>query len=228
MRVRKKTRGLGSSRDSLSFSRFDQNEKESPSEILAGVDEAGRGPLAGPVVAGAVIFFPGAAVQKINDSKKLSHKTRQRLFWEICRKALVGIGVAHEVEIDTVNIYQATRLAMKRAVLNLTHTPDKVLIDGNLHLDIPLPQKAIIRGDQQSASIAAASIIAKVYRDFWMEHLAGIYPQYGFQKHKGYATASHVHALRCHGPSPVHRRSFSPVADLFPKKILKSETALNR
>lgn len=201
---------------------FDQSQKIKNTDILAGVDEAGRGPLAGPVVAGAVIFFPETEIKNLNDSKKLSHKTRLNLFWEICRKALVGIGLAHEIEIDAVNIYQATRLAMKRAVLNLTHTPDKVLTDGNLHLDIPIPQKAVIRGDQQSASIAAASIVAKVYRDCWMEHLDTLYSGYGFAKHKGYGTADHLAALKKQGPAPVHRRTFAPVADVLSTKRLNA------
>ncbi len=179
---------------------------------MAGVDEAGRGPLAGPVVAAAVILERADELAGINDSKKLSPVSREKLFLKIVRHALVGVGTADERTIDTINIYEATRLAMKRAVLALPHTPAFVLIDGPLRLDLPLPQRGIVSGDQKSASVAAASIVAKVFRDRWMKHLHGLYPAYAFHAHKGYGTAEHLEALQAFGPCPVHRRSFAPVA----------------
>lgn len=182
-------------------------------EILAGVDEAGRGPLAGPVVAAAVILPSGFAFDHLNDSKQVSPLRREKLFYQICQNGCVGVGTAGEPEIDALNIYQATRLAMKRAVLALTRTPALLLIDGGMKLDIPLPQKAVIKGDEKSACIAAASIVAKVYRDAWMGHLDSLYPLYAFKQHKGYATRAHLTRLRKFGPSPVHRMSFSPVRD---------------
>ena len=181
---------------------------------LAGVDEAGVGPLAGPVVAAAVIFYRDCFVEGLNDSKKITARKREELFWPIVRNALFGIGVVDEHEIDSINIYQASRLAMRRAVLNLPHTPEFLLVDGRIKIDLPLSQKAIVKGDGQSASIAAASILAKVYRDAWMCHLDQLYPQYSFHQHKGYGTKLHMASLKRCGPSPVHRRSFAPVAAL--------------
>ncbi len=192
---------------------FDQQAASGLRGLLAGVDEAGRGPLAGPVVAAAVIFLQKPSFKTLNDSKKLSPKTRETLFREIARISVVGIGVANEKTIDDINIYQASRLAMKRALLALNRTPDLVLIDGNMRLDIPLMQQAIIKGDQKSASIAAASIIAKVYRDAWMTYLDQLYPHYLFHQHKGYPTPLHLQKLRENGASPVHRRSFAPVRE---------------
>ncbi|HXV27528.1 MAG TPA: ribonuclease HII [bacterium] len=182
---------------------------------MAGIDEAGRGPLAGPVVAAAVIFFRKNNLSRLNDSKKLMPKTREFLFREIAAQAIVGIGTVDEKQIDEINIYQATRLAMKRAVLALSRTPDLLLIDGNIKLDLPLTQQAIVKGDQKSAAIAAASIIAKVFRDACMNQLDLLYPQYGFKDHKGYATPGHLTSLQKEGPSPVHRKSFAPVRDLL-------------
>lgn len=193
---------------------FDRTESRTFEGRLAGVDEVGIGPLAGPVVAAAVIFFREKSVRGLNDSKQLKETDRQELYWHIVRFALVGIGVATESEIDTLNIYQASRLAMRRAVLALPHTPSFLLIDGRTKIDLPLAQRSVVEGDAQSASIAAASIVAKVYRDAWMRHLDKLYPQYYFYKHKGYGTALHLDSLRRLGPSPVHRRSFAPVAAL--------------
>lgn len=190
---------------------FDTSETATLKGWMAGIDEAGRGPLAGPVVAAAVILFRRFSISHLNDSKKILPKRREALFREIARHGLVGIGVVDEEQIDKINIYQATRLAMKRAVLSLTRTPDLLLVDGNMQIDLPLPQKPVVRGDQQSASIAAASIMAKVYRDAWMVHLDHLYPGYNFKKHKGYATPGHLKEIREIGPSPVHRRSFAPV-----------------
>lgn len=180
---------------------------------VAGVDEAGRGPLAGPVVAAAVILVHPEALAGINDSKKVSAARREELYVQIARSGIVGIGFADERQIDELNIYEATRLAMKKAVLNLPHTPSKILIDGPMRLDLALEQKGIIRGDGQSACIAAASIVAKVFRDHWMRKLHELYPAYAFHSHKGYGTAEHMEALRLKGPSPVHRYSFAPVRE---------------
>ena len=180
---------------------------------MAGVDEAGRGPLAGPVVAAAVILVQPETLTGINDSKKLSAARREELYVQIARSGIVGIGFADEKQIDELNIYQATRLAMKKAVLNLSHTPAYLLIDGPMRLDLTLEQKGIIHGDQKSASIAAASIVAKVFRDHWMRRLHELYPAYAFHNHKGYGTAEHLLVLREKGPSPVHRRSFAPVRE---------------
>ena len=192
---------------------FDQDETSAAGGWMAGVDEAGRGPLAGPVVAAAVILLYPENLAGINDSKKLSASQREKLYTVIARSGIVGIGVADEKQIDEFNIFQATRLAMKRAVLNLPHTPASLLIDGPIHLDLALKQKGIIHGDQKSASIAAASIVAKVFRDHWMRKLHELYPAYAFHQHKGYGTADHMKALREKGPSPVHRLSFAPVRE---------------
>jgi ribonuclease HII len=192
---------------------FDREEVPTGGGWMAGVDEAGRGPLAGPVVAAAVILLQHETLAGINDSKKLSAKRREELYIQIARSSIVGIGFADEKQIDELNIYQATRLAMKKAVLNLTHTPEKLLIDGPMRLDLALEQKGVIHGDGKSASIAAASIVAKVFRDHWMRRLHELHPAYAFHNHKGYGTAEHMKALREKGPSPVHRFSFAPVRE---------------
>ena len=193
---------------------FDRQEVPSGgSGWLAGIDEAGRGPLAGPVVAAAVILLNPEVLSGINDSKKLSAARREELYTRIARVSIVGIGVVDEKQIDELNIYQATRLAMKKAVLNLSVTPLKLLIDGPMRIDLPLEQKGIIQGDAKSASIATASIVAKVFRDHGMRQLHELYPAYAFHKHKGYGSAEHLQALREKGPSPVHRYSFAPVRE---------------
>lgn len=192
---------------------FDDFEKEKLSGWAAGVDEAGRGPLAGPVVAAAVIIFHPENLLGVNDSKKLSAVQREKLYRVIARSGLVGIGVADEQQIDELNIYEATRLAMKKAVLNLTHTPALLLVDGPMRLNLSIEQKSVIHGDQKSLSIAAASIVAKVFRDHWMQQLHELYPAYSFHRHKGYGTAEHLNVLQTVGPSPVHRRSFAPVRE---------------
>lgn len=179
--------------------------------LIAGVDEVGRGALAGPVVAGAVILkdFP---IQGIMDSKKLTASKRERLAKDIRREALAyAIGQASAKEIDTYNILNATLLAMKRAVQNLAIIPDQVLIDGNCSPILPYPTQTIIRGDQLSPVISAASIFAKVCRDRLMQDLHQHYPQYGFAQHKGYGTAQHQAALWQYGCTPLHRFSFAPV-----------------
>ena len=193
---------------------FDRQEAPvSEGRWLAGVDEAGRGPLAGPVVAAAVILVRPETLAGINDSKKLSAERREELYVRIARGAIVGIGFADEKQIDELNIYEATRLAMKKAVLNLSYTPASLLIDGPMRLDLALEQKGVIHGDGKSASIAAASIVAKVFRDHWMRKLHELYPAYGFHQHKGYGTAKHMQVLKEKGPSHVHRRSFAPVRE---------------
>ena len=192
---------------------FDRLEARELRGWMAGVDEAGRGPLAGPVVAAAVILFNPEALSGVNDSKKLSAVQREKLYSVIARSGLVGIGMADEKQIDELNIFEATRLAMKKAVLNLTHTPSRLLIDGPMRIDLAIEQRGVIRGDQKSLSIAAASIVAKVFRDHWMHQLHELYPAYAFHQHKGYGTAEHMKVLQTVGPSPVHRRSFAPVRE---------------
>lgn len=188
---------------------------------FAGVDEAGRGPLAGPVVAAAVIFRRHNSISHLDDSKKIPAPKRQTLYREILQHSLVGIGVATEVEIDKINIYQATRVAMHRAICSLSRTPDFLFIDGKMSVDVPIPQCSIVDGDAQSAVIAAASIVAKVYRDNWMVRLAELYPIYEFEKHKGYGTQLHLSLLEKLGPSPIHRKSFYPLSAI---KELDDET----
>lgn len=177
--------------------------------VICGVDEAGRGPLAGPVYAAAVILPPNLEIPGLTDSKKLSDKKRRELFPVIQEQAVAyGIGSASEQEIDEINILQATFLAMRRALAQLTVTPDLVLIDGNRETDFGLPVKTVVKGDSLSANIAAASVLAKVSRDDWMLEMAKQYPEYGFEIHKGYPTRAHYDALRAHGPCPIHRMSF--------------------
>jgi len=179
---------------------------------IAGVDEAGVGPLAGPVVAAAVILPGEAMLPGLNDSKTLLPEERERLYASILASgARIGIGLADVAEIDRVNILQATRLAWRRAVTQLAPRPDFLLIDGRYRADFALPQMAIVSGDAQCASIAAASIVAKVTRDRVMRDLDARYPEFGFALHKGYATPAHLAAIRRHGFSPVHRRSFLPM-----------------
>jgi ribonuclease HII len=176
---------------------------------IAGVDEAGRGPLAGPVVAGAVILPEGITIPGVNDSKKLSARQREELFHEIHSVALcIGVGiVSHEV-IDRINIYQASILAMRKAVENLSVVPGFLLADGNSFRHETLRYQNVVAGDARSVTIAAASIIAKVTRDSLMCEYHEQFPQYGFDRHKGYGTKVHVEALRLHGLCPIHRRSF--------------------
>jgi ribonuclease HII len=178
---------------------------------IAGVDEAGRGPLAGPVVAGAVIVRDFHFKERIDDSKKLTAKKREKAYHEIFEKCNVGIGIVDEKIIDRINIYQATKRAMQIAVSNLKIPPDYVIVDGNMKITTRCPIKCIVGGDSKSISIAAASIIAKVTRDKIMVEYDKQYPQYEFAKHKGYGTKAHIEALKNHGPSPIHRRSFRPI-----------------
>ncbi len=181
--------------------------------LTAGVDEAGRGPLAGPVVAAAVILDERQPIAGLADSKKLSAARRDRLYDEIRAKALCCcVAQASVEEIDSVNILQATLLAMQRAVAGLRLKPGLVLVDGNRLPLLEMRAEAIVKGDAKVAAISAASILAKVTRDRGLEQLDQRYPQYGFARHKGYGTAEHLQALRLHGPCPEHRSSFAPVA----------------
>lgn len=181
---------------------------------VAGVDEAGMAPLAGPVVAAAVILTPGERLPGVDDSKKLSAEQRRRLRALIDERALsIGIGQADPGEIDTINIYHAGLLAMERAVLALPQAADYLLIDGRALDACSLPQERIVKGDQKSLSIAAASIVAKTTRDALMVELDGVYPGYGFAQHKGYPVQAHVDALARLGVTPHHRRSFGPVQE---------------
>lgn len=180
-------------------------------ELVAGVDEVGRGPLAGPVVAAAVILDPDHLPDGLNDSKKLTASVRERLFTEIMRHAHVAIASIPAARIDVINIRQATFEAMAGAVNGLAVRADFALIDGRDVPPLPCPAEALIGGDRRSLSIAAASIIAKVTRDRMMTLLAQTYPDYGFEKHMGYGTAKHLEALALHGPTPLHRMSFAPL-----------------
>ena len=178
-------------------------------KLICGVDEAGRGPLAGPVCAAAVILPPHIDIPGLNDSKKLTDKKRRELYPIIMEQAIAyGIGLASHEEIDQINILQATYLAMERAILQLSVTPELALIDGNRAKDFGLPVQTVVKGDSLSASIAAASVLAKVTRDDLMLEAAKAYPQYAFDVHKGYGTKAHYEALTSHGPSPIHRMTF--------------------
>jgi ribonuclease HII len=194
---------------------YEKKLQEKGYNLIIGVDEAGRGPLAGPVVAAAVILKGRRFKNRIDDSKKLTPLAREKAFLELSRKSVFGIGIMSEKTIDRVNILQATRLAMKQAVVSLLKKIDSsesgkmhIITDGCIALDIPLPCKGIIGGDRKSKTIASASIFAKVTRDRIMKNYARVFPQYGFQKHKGYATREHIKKLKKLGPSPIHRQSF--------------------
>ena len=193
--------------------------------FIAGIDEAGRGPLAGPVVAAAVIIPKEIDFPLVNDSKKLTDKQRRKLRTEIISvdKILFSIIKISVAEVEKINILRATHSAMKKAVLKL-NCADFALIDGLPVPDFPILSQAIVKGDSKSASIAAASILAKVYRDELMEKYAVKYPQYGFEKHKGYGTKGHMEALKKYGPCPIHRKTFAPVRKLLEKsKLIQPE-----
>ena len=191
--------------------------------LVAGIDEAGRGPLAGPVVASAVILKSRHFRATIDDSKKLSPKKREKAYLEIFKKAIVGVGIVDEKTIDEINIYRATIKAMEMAIANLETPPDYVIVDGRLKLSTKCPLKCIIKGDSKSLSIAAASIIAKVTRDRLMVEYDKTYPQYGFARHKGYPTALHLKALHTYGPCPIHRLTYAPVRQLEVWQHLNSD-----
>ncbi len=180
--------------------------------MIAGVDEVGRGPLAGPVVACVLIFPPGCQIRGLDSSKRLSPKKREELYPIIREKALaIGLGRVGERKVDGINILKATHLAMKRAISHLGVKPDLLLVDGFEIPGVKIPQKAIVRGDEKSASIAAASIIAKVTRDKLLLKYHERHPEYGFHRHKGYGTKRHLKALKEHGPSRIHRKTFARV-----------------
>ncbi len=185
-------------------------------KLVAGADEAGRGPLAGPVVASAVILDPKTLIPGINDSKKLSESRRNLLYEEIVQKSIsFGIAIIDNNTIDELNILRASLEAMKQAVLKMPVQPDFLLVDGNYLPDLNIPMRPLISGDSLSLSIAAASILAKVTRDRIMSEYDIIYPQYGFKKNKGYPTKEHISAIRKYGACEIHRKSFSPVNQLF-------------
>jgi len=198
---------------------FEQEAKATGAKWIAGVDEVGRGPLAGPVVAASVIlpedFFPFGA----NDSKKLTKKRREELYEYILKGAIsVTIAVVGAEEIDRLNIYEATKKAMAETIQKHNPKPDYLLLDA-MKLDIPIPQKSLIKGDSLSLSIASASIVAKVYRDRLMEEYGKQYPQYHFDKNMGYGTKEHLEALDKYGPCPIHRKSFAPVKDMMEPQL---------
>ena len=189
---------------------------DAPAALIAGVDEAGRGPLAGPVVAAAVILDDLNPIKGLADSKKLTALKREKLYDEIRAKALCcSIAEASVEEIDALNILQATMLAMRRAVEGLRLKPNKVLVDGNRLPVLDVLAEAIVKGDSKVQAISAASILAKVTRDRWCEQIDHEYPAYGFAKHKGYGTEAHMQALKKHGATPWHRKSFAPVAEVL-------------
>lgn len=193
---------------------LEQSAEQKGYNTIAGIDEAGRGPLAGPVVSAAVILPPDFVCDGINDSKKLTEKKRSVLFPQIKKNAIaVGIGICSHTEIDQINILQASLLSMKRALDDLGTRPDFLLIDGKFTIDSPIDQSAVIKGDSKSISIAAASIIAKVTRDVIMKDLHEQYPVYGFNRHKGYPTKEHKSLILTHGPCPVHRKTFKGVKE---------------
>lgn len=189
--------------------------------VTAGIDEAGRGPLAGPVVAAAVILPPGLIIDTLRDSKQVSEKERNKLFWDIVGSSSdIGTGIIEADAIDKTNILKSTKLAMEMAVKDLLRVPDILLIDAVSLPNIKILQKSIIKGESVSASIAAASIIAKTVRDDIMLAYHEEYPHYNFKEHKGYSTKEHMERIRLHGPCPIHRKSFRKVMDLeLPLKI---------
>jgi len=188
---------------------------------ICGVDEAGRGPLAGPVYAAAVILDPTRPIPGLKDSKKLPEPSRVRLAGEIRTHALAwSVACSTEEEIDRLNILNATLLAMRRAILGLWPAAAQALIDGNRCPELPIPARAIVRGDASEPCISAASILAKTDRDKEMRRLAVIYPEYGFDRHAGYPTPEHLAALELHGPSPIHRKSFGPVKRILQKVLI--------
>lgn len=195
--------------EKMNLWQIEQSLSDDNTKLFCGVDEAGRGPLAGPVCAAAVILPFGLDIEGLNDSKKLTDKKRRDLFDIIKKEAIAyGIALVDEKRIDEINILQATFEAMREAVSQLGVSPDLVLVDGNQNPKLSFPTQTVVKGDARSANIAAASILAKVTRDQLMEELAEQYPQYGFEVHKGYGTKKHYEALQEYGPSEIHRRTF--------------------
>ena len=206
--------------DIVSINYFEIQAKSRGFKFVAGIDEAGRGPLAGPVVAAAVVLSEEFELPGLTDSKKLTEKQRNRFYPQIRQRATaVGVGVASVAEIDRINILQATLLAMERAILHLPKTPDHLLIDGITPIPLKISQQTLIKGDSRSLSIAAASVIAKVVRDRIMQSFAKQLPEYGFAKHKGYGTQAHRQAIAEFGPSYLHRKTFSGVKEYLEKVV---------
>ncbi|MGE7669356.1 ribonuclease HII [Peribacillus sp. NPDC097077] len=202
----------------LKMSEFERELRQQGFSVLAGIDEVGRGPLAGPVVTSAVILPDTFYLPGLNDSKKISESKREQFYEAIHKEAIsIGIGIVHSEEIDEINIYQATKKAMMAAVNNLSELPDHLLIDA-MELDMSIPQLSLIKGDARSITISAASIVAKVTRDRMMKEYGVKYPEYGFEKHMGYGTSQHLEALDKHGLTPWHRRSFAPVKEIAARK----------
>jgi ribonuclease HII len=200
--------------------RYERQLWRAGARVVAGVDEAGVGPMAGPVVAAAVIFEQELFIRGVNDSKQLPPERRETLFARINQKALaIGVGVASPGEIDQLNIFWATMAASERALRALATVPDHVLVDGRRIPELKLPQTRIVGGDRKSFCIAAASIIAKVTRDRMMVEYDAHYPEYGFARHKGYCTADHFAALERLGPTEIHRRSFAPVSEAAQRRL---------
>ena len=204
--------------ENIDLSIYESNLWQKDVKFIGGIDEAGRGPLAGPVVAAIAIFPPFKKIEGVGDSKKFSPKRREELFEFITGEALDwGVGIVSERIIEEINIFQATRLAMVKAIQDLKILPEFLLIDGPISLDVEISQQAIIKGDEKSFSIGAASIIAKVLRDRLMRKYHRLFPEYGFSEHKGYPTQKHLNALETYGPCPIHRRTYEPVKKLLEK-----------
>ncbi len=202
----------------LTMYQFENELYNSGFTFIAGVDEAGRGPLAGPVVAAAVILKKGAILKYTNDSKQLSEKQREKALIEIKENAIaIGIGISSVEEIDLINIYRASREAMLSAIQQLKIKPEFLLIDA-MPMEIDIPLKSIIKGDTLSISIAAASIVAKTTRDAYMLEMDKVFPEYGFKNHKGYGTKEHLEALEKYGITPIHRKTYEPVKTMLKKK----------
>ena len=189
---------------------YENKLHESGLKYIAGIDEAGRGPLAGPVVVGVVIMKPDSFIEGINDSKKISESKREKLYEQITEEAMAwSVGIVTEKEIDELNILNATKKALEKALDSLQIRPDRILVDALEHIDTKgVPYTSVIKGDAKIYSISAASIIAKVTRDRIMRQYDEVYPEYGFAKHKGYGTAAHIGAIKEHGPCPLHRKTF--------------------
>jgi ribonuclease HII len=199
----------------MDFYRRDQSYREQGFRVVAGIDEAGRGPVAGPVVAAAVVLHENSRIRGLRDSKKVPEKERRELFMEVLSlSAHIGVGVVGHEEIDRVNILQATKLAMREALGDLEVTPDMLIIDAVALPFLNVKQISPFRAESISASVAAASIVAKYTRDAIMIRYHDLYPQYNFRKHKGYCTQEHLDLIRRHGPSPIHRKSFRKVMSL--------------
>ncbi|WP_439741116.1 ribonuclease HII [Bacillus pseudomycoides] len=201
----------------LEMSKYEKALREKGLSYIAGIDEVGRGPLAGPVVTAAVVLPGDFYIPGLNDSKKLSEAKRERFYDEIKEQAIaIGVGIVSPQVIDEINIYQATKRAMLDAIANLACTPEHLLIDA-MKLPTPIPQTSIIKGDAKSISIAAASIIAKVTRDRMMKELGKEYPAYGFEQHMGYGTKQHLQAIEMYGVLEEHRKTFAPIKDMIQK-----------